>query len=166
MRLNAVITQHEVGFVAQCLGVDVVAQGETAAEATANLRAALALADMAHIPPAEPTVLTTIDVPTQASAASPRGVTRTEFLERAEINGWSVERRGSTDFLRAPNGSVVALPGGANLIAPGVVRLVGGSSGTGPAQAAAVLGRLDELFARHPHTDDTTQLVREQRDDA
>ncbi|HLI50199.1 MAG TPA: type II toxin-antitoxin system HicB family antitoxin [Thermomicrobiaceae bacterium] len=53
-RYSAVITKEDHWYVAQCLEVDVASQGESEAEALANLREALELYFESPLPTAPP----------------------------------------------------------------------------------------------------------------
>jgi predicted RNase H-like HicB family nuclease len=166
MRLNAIVTHEPPWYVARCVEVDVVSQGGTADEATANLREALTLAPPAVAAPRERPVLTEVEVPGReaGAAAEPVDVERAAFVTLAESLGWRVERLGAYDAFRAPDGdSLVWLPAYVTRVAHGVYAIVAPRD-VPRADAASLLARADALFARHPHDDDSTQVIREQRD--
>ena len=57
------------------------------------------------------------------------------------------------------------LPVHAERVAPGVYRIVAPRPReVAAADVAASLARIDALFARYPHDEDATRVIREQRD--
>lgn len=164
MRLNAIVTHEPPWYVARCVEVDVVSQGETAEQAKENLRAALAVSAPIVDPPRERPVLTDVDVPANAVGApamAAEGIDRRAFERGARLRGWRAERHGDSEAFR-DGGRLVWLPLGFEQVAPGVFRMLDLPSKRG--EAAEALERMDALFARHPHQDDTTRVIREQRD--
>lgn len=174
MQLTAVITHEPPWYVARCVEVEVAAQGETADEATASLTEVLA--DIGSPVSAHPAVVRMIDVPVRS--ASGEGAPSTPRTPRADLAdvadvvrritaaGWQTERRGDQLVWWSPDrAAVVSLPVTARVVAPGVFRIVLGAIADTPREdSTEALGRLDTLFERHSHDDDTTLVVREQRD--
>lgn len=74
MKLSAVIHREGRWFVAWCPELDVASQGSTVEESLANLREALELRleDEAVELPAEPFLLTTVEVERASTARTPR----------------------------------------------------------------------------------------------
>ncbi len=165
MRLTALVTHEPPWYVVRCVEIDAVAQGDSVEAATENLRAALADAEVPIV--SEPPLVTEIEVSARATARADMGaVDRDGVVRRAVAAGWRIAEGGVQDVLRGPSGvPVVALPHGVEQIAVGVFRVLAGATVTRePPDATSAFGRLDALFARHPHDDDTTRLVREERD--
>ncbi len=68
MKLTASVTREGARYVAECLEVEVVSQGETVEAALANLREALELyfEDEAPMDQPEPPIIASVEIPSPA----------------------------------------------------------------------------------------------------